>query len=829
VKRIGLALSGGGFRATLYHLGVVRFLRDAGILSRITHFTAVSGGSILAAHVVLNWRRYNGTDEEFAAAAEELLRFIRLDVRNRIVRRYPFTVMRSIARWATRRPFDRMLSRSGLLEAYYQNHLYGEKCLYELPKSPELHLLSTNVSEGCLCSFTRDGLIMQRRLPGDKLEFERIAAGLATVPLAVAASSAFPGFFPPISVRAADIGASELVFNRQSFTDGGIFDNLGVRAFRFIERCWGEDCNPGEAAHREVQIEQLRGSDTGRLADGKGAAMAPAAARAQAQREYATQASVATRRERSKFHDEHRDNDGDRGRFDGKNHHPQEHRGDKEDPDLNPIEENEEEEALRFREEFGKMAHLPAAPPTSGNFDAVIASDAGGKLLVQRGLRGGGLIRTALRSSDILMDRVWQLEKEIVGSAPGFLFAPITQLVEPAEDPHAPAAVVQQQVSNVRTDFDRFNDIEIRSLAMHGYCVARHTCRTRPDLFSDIPAGPPWDPVPPREPLVRLPKLHVPGHREVRGADRASKTARELQKSAERRVWSSLFDFHDLWTYAFAPLVLLVLAAIPYLAWRFYADTTSAYSVLTTIAESDFDYRQLIELLADGAPSSLPELEVVDVPELVPLVFDGFEIVTDFHIVDLRGWGSNFVAVPGLSPERVTYEFRRMRVRQREDASGDGHFRMQFTGRPDDFQVATDNGALQPVLKRLRPNADGPPGELQEMTQWELDFDLNRQPPGSVADIVVRQLSRSKSQAQMESNAVTHLSYGKTHAATMWLILPAGHPHRQLELLRADEGAPDQLHVVTPDRHLRAKEGAVEGWQLHNPAPGRYECHWRWE
>jgi hypothetical protein len=102
----------------------------------------------------------------FAAAAEELLRFIRLDVRNRIVRRYPFTVMRSIARWATRRPFDRMLSRSGLLEAYYQNHLYGEKCLYELPKSPELHLLSTNVSEGCLCSFTRDGLIMQRRLPG---------------------------------------------------------------------------------------------------------------------------------------------------------------------------------------------------------------------------------------------------------------------------------------------------------------------------------------------------------------------------------------------------------------------------------------------------------------------------------------------------------------------------------------------------------------------------------------------------------------------------------------------------------------------------------------
>ena len=163
----------------------------------VTHITAVSGGSVLAAHMVLNWDRFNSSDEEFSAAASELLRFIRLDVRNRIVRRYPFTVMRNLARWATWRPVDRMLSRSGLLEAYYQNHLYGERCLYELPESPELHLLATNVSEGCLCSFTHDGLIMQRRLPGDKLEFERIAAGLATVPLAVAASSAFPGFFPP--------------------------------------------------------------------------------------------------------------------------------------------------------------------------------------------------------------------------------------------------------------------------------------------------------------------------------------------------------------------------------------------------------------------------------------------------------------------------------------------------------------------------------------------------------------------------------------------------------------------------------------------------------
>jgi len=72
MNRLGLALSGGGFRAVLYHLGLVRFLRDAGILPRVTHISAVSGGSIIGAHLVLNWDRYNGSPHEFETAASEL-------------------------------------------------------------------------------------------------------------------------------------------------------------------------------------------------------------------------------------------------------------------------------------------------------------------------------------------------------------------------------------------------------------------------------------------------------------------------------------------------------------------------------------------------------------------------------------------------------------------------------------------------------------------------------------------------------------------------------------------------------------------------------------
>jgi hypothetical protein len=57
-RGISLALSGGGFRASLFHLGVIRFLKAAGLLSSVRRIYSVSGGSILAAHLVQRWPSY---------------------------------------------------------------------------------------------------------------------------------------------------------------------------------------------------------------------------------------------------------------------------------------------------------------------------------------------------------------------------------------------------------------------------------------------------------------------------------------------------------------------------------------------------------------------------------------------------------------------------------------------------------------------------------------------------------------------------------------------------------------------------------------------------
>jgi predicted acylesterase/phospholipase RssA len=147
MKKLGLALSGGGFRASLYHLGLVRFLRDAGLLSQVTHIASVSGGSTFSAHLVLNWSRYCGSDEEFDAAAAEFLSFVRMNVRSRILRRSPLTAP---AYWIRRLlgKSNRRLTPTGLLERDYEKFLYGDVSLFELPQNPKLHILATNLSEG---------------------------------------------------------------------------------------------------------------------------------------------------------------------------------------------------------------------------------------------------------------------------------------------------------------------------------------------------------------------------------------------------------------------------------------------------------------------------------------------------------------------------------------------------------------------------------------------------------------------------------------------------------------------------------------------------------
>src|SRR5260370_37968871 len=65
---IGLCLSGGGYRAMLFHTGALWRLNQLGYLPRLSRVSSVSGGSITAAVLALNWKQLN---LDSAATAED--------------------------------------------------------------------------------------------------------------------------------------------------------------------------------------------------------------------------------------------------------------------------------------------------------------------------------------------------------------------------------------------------------------------------------------------------------------------------------------------------------------------------------------------------------------------------------------------------------------------------------------------------------------------------------------------------------------------------------------------------------------------------------------
>ena len=70
---VGLALSGGGYRAMLFHVGSLIRLNEAGWLSRVTRVASVSGGSITAGQLGLAWSGLTFDESGVATNFEDLV------------------------------------------------------------------------------------------------------------------------------------------------------------------------------------------------------------------------------------------------------------------------------------------------------------------------------------------------------------------------------------------------------------------------------------------------------------------------------------------------------------------------------------------------------------------------------------------------------------------------------------------------------------------------------------------------------------------------------------------------------------------------------------
>ncbi|HET7746735.1 MAG TPA: patatin-like phospholipase family protein [Vicinamibacteria bacterium] len=228
-RGIGLCLSGGGFRATLFHLGALRRLNELGVLTRDDFRTvaAVSGGSIVAAHLATVLARLARpapgtaipTDLWDREVRDPLRAFTRRDHRTGpFLRRFvPWRI------WRTETTIEALARR-------YEKDLTALR-LADLPERPEFLFLATDMAYGVSFEFSRSRM-------GDW------QAGYMDTPpdfplaRAVAASSCFPPLFGPLRLHfepGALTGGSaprgperDACLSDFRLTDGGNYDNMGL-------------------------------------------------------------------------------------------------------------------------------------------------------------------------------------------------------------------------------------------------------------------------------------------------------------------------------------------------------------------------------------------------------------------------------------------------------------------------------------------------------------------------------------------------------------------------------------------------------------------------
>jgi predicted acylesterase/phospholipase RssA len=686
MPKLGLALSGGGFRATLFHLGVVRFLRDAGALRDVTDIAAVSGGSILAAHLVLNWDQYNGDDQSFTETAAQIVKIVQFDVRNHIVRRLPLLyVLRFFAKRFPGR--GRGLTANAVLERYYSRFLYGGRCLYELPERPRLHILATNVSNGGLSVFSRDGLSIQQRSEGGATEFEQVSGQMASIARIVCASSAFPGFFPPVAIRASDLGVREGQFPTEWFTDGGVYDNLGMRAFYWLKQ-------------QNVEFDQVLVSDAGK--------------------------------------------------------------------------------------------------PFQVLTDAAL-----------------GVIGQSVRATDILWDRVGQLERERFAREPGFLFVPASAIVDPESDPTALKPVVQAEIQSIRTDIDRFSTTEINALAMHGYEVARKVYRDHfKTVGGPVPDTPPWAAIP------EASTSRSSSQARVDSTAPATLLARTLRRSSDRKVWSTLLSLRDWTTYLYIALAAVVLIYLPYNIYQLYRRTQIQATVIEAIASGDPDIRQILGLLSGNPTVNWVPDKIVEKAEPAQVDYTGWEVVTRSRFIDLRRWREN----EAIAARRGTAFVREhLTIKLLENSKEGRRITLLYPVRSRDLQMRVTNPTIPRTIWHVQTPFDyhGEPRDL-----YEVELDLSRVPilePVTVELEVVVPFPVVGGRIDFET-------YAKTALATIWILFPTDRPYRHYTLVHYPQSRTSPPEIMQARFTIDHPYGSLIGWSVISPERDAvYECRWTTE
>ena len=223
VGRIGLALSGGGVRATAFHFGVLARISEDDLLESVSIVSSVSGGSLAAGLVFQASGGAWPTSEQYLSQIMPELRK---------------TLTTSTLQWSAAwrsivLPWRLLRGRAHVLARVLNTQWGITGSLQQLPETPRWIINATCFESGKNWRFSKPRM-------GDYITNYVVNPDFPIAD-AMAASAAVPGLIGPLKLRTAEHdwhayqgnGQLEPVLPTESrfdLWDGGVYDNLGVEA-----------------------------------------------------------------------------------------------------------------------------------------------------------------------------------------------------------------------------------------------------------------------------------------------------------------------------------------------------------------------------------------------------------------------------------------------------------------------------------------------------------------------------------------------------------------------------------------------------------------------
>jgi len=227
-RDIGLALSGGGFRAAAFHLGCLRALHDTDLLHRVRIVSGISGGALLAALWAYG-------PPEFDAFDDTTIELLRRGLQRSLALHAfaPSAVARNLSAAATtiaaipaniirrkRATTLRRANRTDSLVAVLAATAFGDKAMPDVTHPGlDVVLTATDLRTGAAVRFGSAASSCSR--------YGRITEQV-TVATAVAASAAYPLLLPALERQFTFTRRGQQHVEPVLLTDGGVYDNLGL-------------------------------------------------------------------------------------------------------------------------------------------------------------------------------------------------------------------------------------------------------------------------------------------------------------------------------------------------------------------------------------------------------------------------------------------------------------------------------------------------------------------------------------------------------------------------------------------------------------------------